>query len=478
MSAAPVLALPPFTQEDVLSLIGWREEAQEAVAWLKPEHFTQPNVGSVDYQLIGRLSLQFWQQFSAPPRDHLYDLVLQEVPEKSRGEWMQVLQALRDLAPRLNLGYVTDRLRHYLHQADLKGRIYQALQKIQAGEVDEAESVLLQRARVEERGSSLTLADVGLLEQYLARKEEDQFLAGVPDLDRWFIRPSRKSLYLVMAPAKRGKSWWLTHIGKFGLMARARVGHITLEMPKEQCLQRYIQALSGATKRPQPHGLRMAELRKNESGQVRGLDWETVGGRPGLILPTGKLNPEITSKIIKLSSRMDLKIEEFPNGTLTITQLEAVLDHWERVDRFIPDMLVVDYGDLLKTRPEYYRLDLRANFEGLRRVAQERNLALVTATQTNREGFKARKVGADAAAEDFSKVMTADWILTLSQTEAEKRLGVARIQATGRDEQDGRMVVISQNFGLGQFCLDSAVLPDDWENLLAPHTSGDADEAQ
>lgn len=471
VSATPTLALPPFTQEDVLALIGWREEAREVVAWLKTDHFTQPGVGSVDYRTVAHEALSFWQNFASPPADHLYDLVLQKVPENGRGQWMQVLQGLKDLAPRLNLAYVTDRLRHYLHQADLKGRIYAALQALQSGEVDEAETLLSTKGKIQAKERALTLADTAALEQYLSRKEEDQFLAGIPDLDRWHIRPSRKTLYLVMAPAKRGKSWWLVHIGKFALMARARVAVITLEMPKEQYLQRFIQALAAASKRPERSGIRRTDLAKNESGQVRAIQWETVTDRPGLILESGKLEPTVVTKIQKLAQRMDLRIQDFPGGSLTCGQLESHLDSLEREESFIPDMVLIDYGDLMKTRPEYYRMDLRANFEGLRRIAQERNLSMVSATQTNRTAFKARNVGAEAAAEDFSKVMTADWILTFSQTEAEKRLGVGRIQATGRDELDGRMVVISQNFALGQFCLDSAVLPNDWEQILAPHTN-------
>lgn len=466
LTAAPQPSLPPFTQEDVLALIGWRTEAAEAVSWLTVSHFTQ---GAVDYQRIAKCALSFWEQFQAPPADHLYDLVLQQVSEAERPKWMQVLMALKDLAPRLNLAYVTERLRHYLHQADLKTRLYGAMQALQAGDTEVAEELLVPRHRVEVRPAALTLRDTVALELSLARREEDQFLAGIPDFDRWYIRPARKTLYLVMGPAKRGKSWWLTHIGKFALMGRARVAHITLEMPKEQVLQRYIQSLTASTKRPSP-ATRLCQLAKNDAGQVRGLSFDTVVDRPGLILPTGRLEPGISARVQKLAERMDLRIQDFPTRSLTIAQFEAYLTELER-DGFLPDMVIVDYGDLFKVSADNYRLELRQVFEDLRRIACERNLSMVTATQTNRGAFRQRQVRADSAAEDFSKVMTADWILTLSQTEAERQLGVARVQATGRDEQDGRTVVISQNFALGQFCLDSAVLPSDWEQLLTPHTA-------
>ena len=51
--------------------------------------------------------------------------------------------------------------------------------------------------------------------------------------------------------------------------------------------------------------------------------------------------------------------------------------------------------------------------------------------------------------------------------EAEKKLGLARLfVAAGRNDQDGFTVVISQQYGLGAFVIDSAILSDGyWKHL-------------
>jgi hypothetical protein len=58
--------------------------------------------------------------------------------------------------------------------------------------------------------------------------------------------------------------------------------------------------------------------------------------------------------------------------------------------------------------------------------------------------------------EDYSKIMTADYIITYNQTEKEYERGLARIWVEGaRGASQGFMALISQTYANGQFCLDS-----------------------
>lgn len=475
VASAPDTSLPPFTQEDILALIGWREEGREVLSWLEAKLFTRPGVGSVDYELIARHILDFWKEFNSAPGDHLYDLVLQPLQEKDRAQWMEILNGLKALAPGLNVLYISSRLQHFLHQADLRTRIYSALQKMQQGEVEEAETVLTKTSVVAEQPTSLTLKSMAELTNYLAVKEESRFLSGIPDLDRMHVGPGRKELMIVMAPPKRGKSWWLIHIAKFALMSRARVLHVTLEMRREQVLQRYVQSLTGTAKRPLD-AERHTTLIKDEYNTVNRFEFEQLGKRAGLILQAGKLNPVVLKRVLKLAERMELKIEEFPMRSLTVDGLKARLDTLERKEKFIPDMLIVDYGDLFKVNAANLRIEIGAVFQDLRGIGQERNMAVVTATQGNRGSSKAKLVTDFDVSEDFSKIMTADWVMTYSQSRAEKKLGLARLFTTaGRDEVDKQMVVVSQSYPTGQFCLDSARLPDDWDKILLPYDTGEGD---
>ena len=78
-----------------------------------------------------------------------------------------------------------------------------------------------------------------------------------------------------------------------------------------------------------------------------------------------------------------------------------------------------------------YRLDMGQNFVMLRSAAVARNFAMVTASQINRGGLRAKTVTGDMIAEDVSKLGTADTIVAYSQTDYEKKLNMARIYVDG-----------------------------------------------
>jgi replicative DNA helicase len=86
-------------------------------------------------------------------------------------------------------------------------------------------------------------------------------------------------------------------------------------------------------------------------------------------------------------------------------------------------------------------------------------MAVVAVTQGNRSSDNARTVTAGMVAEDWSKIGTADTVLTYSQTSEEKEIGLARVLvAAARDARDKYVVMISQSYATCQFCIDSVYM--------------------
>ncbi len=461
-------ALPLYTQEDILALLAWREEAQEVIDLLQPDNFT--GAGEVDYRHLARVALDFWHEFKGAPKDHFTDAALQGASEAARERLLPVLFALRDLAPRLNLGYLRSRLHQFIAHSQLREKISSATASLAAGRIEDAEKALARPLwrPVEEAG--LSFADTGRLEKYL-QDTTNRYPCGVGPFDQHRIGPGRKELFLVIAPPKRGKSWWLIHLAKQALLARARVLHISLEMRREQVLLRYLQAFLGRG-RYAAGSSRAPRLLKDTFGTVIGLEQEVLGELKGLSNGKGLL-PDVVRGAQTLAQRYDLRVLEYPPRSLTAVTLESALDRLARESRFVPDLVVVDYGDLMKVDASNYRLSVGDAFLQLRRIAVDRDLAVVTASQSNRESTRATLVTESDVAEDFSKIATADWSLTYSQTAAERVLGLARIfVAAGRDAQDKQTAVIAQSYARGQFCLDAARLPDKWTTMLADAAGG------
>src|SRR5206468_3066557 len=127
----------------------------------------------------------------------------------------------------------------------------------------------------------------------------------------------------------------------------------------------------------------------------------------------------------KLAGRLPLVIREFPSGSLTMDGLRAYLDGLERLHKFVPDIILLDYPALMAIDPARLRIDLGRGTMELRGIAGERNLMLVTPQQGNRAGEKTRWLGREHQAEDYSQGMTADIQLAYNQTLDERTLGLA-----------------------------------------------------
>lgn len=163
---------------------------------------------------------------------------------------------------------------------------------------------------------------------------------------------------------------------------------------------------------------------------------------------------DVRDKVEELAKRAGkLMLEEFPSGTLTPNTLRGILQkHRDKGNIF--DMVVVDYADIMA--PNYRAKDAIENsksvYVDLRALATEFNVAMLTATQTNRDGFKAVVAKAEHVADDFNKVRTADIIISINKTEEEASNGEARLYfAASRNQESGFTVYIKQDIARMQF---------------------------
>jgi len=135
---------------------------------------------------------------------------------------------------------------------------------------------------------------------------------------------------------------------------------------------------------------------------------------------------------------------------------------------------IIDYPDLMAYDPKYKRESLGKIYEQLRGMAVERNMAVCAYSQSNRLGMAAKLIDMGKVAEDFSKTMTADTIITYNQTDAEYKLGLARLfVAKAREDEKHFQVLISQSYAMAQFAIDSVRMVD---SVYWPLVEGDEDK--
>lgn len=209
-------------------------------------------------------------------------------------------------------------------------------------------------------------------------------------------------LGVVIAPTGAGKSMVLTHLGSEAVKAGKTVIHYTLELSEEVIAGRYDSCMFGVP---------LKDLRS-----MKEMIYELV--------------QEVEGKLI---------IKEYPTKSAST---RTITSHLEKLRKrgIVPDLILVDYGDLLKpiTVNKERRTDLESIYEELRAIAQVSECPLWTASQTNRSGLNAEVITMESISEAFNKCFVADFIFSVSRTVEDKQNNTGRIfVAKNRNGPDG-----------------------------------------
>ena len=195
-------------------------------------------------------------------------------------------------------------------------------------------------------------------------------------------------LGVMVAPAGIGKSWALANVGANAVKAGKTVLHYTLELN-----QAYV-----------------------------GLRYDSIF--TGIAAQDLKYNLDDVKKRLKQIPG-DLVIKYFPTKGATVLSLGA---HIEKciIQGKKPDLVIVDYADLLRGNGREVRHELGNIYEDLRGLAGEYEIPVWTASQANRSALQEDVIQADKIAESYSKIMTADFVVSLSRKIEDKAAGTGR----------------------------------------------------
>ena len=161
------------------------------------------------------------------------------------------------------------------------------------------------------------------------------------------------------------------------------------------------------------------------------MNAEYVGLRYDTIVsgqPTGNLQyykEEVQKAIDKLDGNLIIKY--YPTRTASVATLTAHLQQCE-LQGIKPDLVLVDYADIMKSTQHFTekRHQIGHIYEELRGMAGEFDVPIWTASQANRSSLEEDVIGADKVSEDYSKVMTADFVMSMSRKVEDKIANTGR----------------------------------------------------
>lgn len=206
-----------------------------------------------------------------------------------------------------------------------------------------------------------------------------------------------KEMAMVVAPPGVGKSLFLANQAARSVLDGHNVLYVSLEMSEDRVAQRLDSIFTR---------IRQREL----AGRV------------------DDIQDRLTIISEKWENRGNLRIKEFPTKRLSVTGLRAFLNQLKNYEDFEPDVIIIDYLELMRTEKEM------AEYQGQERLAQElRGLSteyeslVWTATQTNREGKKVNIITDAELADSYGKIRVCDLVFSINQTEQEFDEGNARL---------------------------------------------------
>jgi replicative DNA helicase len=181
-------------------------------------------------------------------------------------------------------------------------------------------------------------------------------------------------LGVMVASAGAGKSWALVNIGAYAIKAGKTVLHYTLELNQAYVGLRYDSIITGIANQNLKH-----------------------------------YQDEVRQQLNKI--RGELIIKYFPTKTVSVLGIKS---HIEKciLQGKKPDLIIVDYADLLRGHGQEKRHELEGIYEDLRGMAGEYEVPVWTASQANRCHVLTDLVETPAGKIEIGKIKQGDKVLT------------------------------------------------------------------
>lgn len=318
-------------------------------------------------------------------------------------------QAVREFYARIHTSdgveeaeYIKDKAIDFCRKQVLKGAMIKSASLLKSSSFEEIEKVIKEALVL---GTDNNFGH-DFRKDLLKRFElisRDPISTGWPRMDEICKGGLGKSeLGVVIAPTGAGKSMVMVHLAARALLEGKTVVYYTLELKDTVVGQRFDCCISNVPL--QEHRMRQKE---------------------------------IVQKISDIEGTLIIK--EYPTKSASVQTLK---NHIEKLRKrgIEPDMVLVDYADLLRPvrSSGEKRHELEETYEGLRGLAQTYEFPIWTASQTNRGGLNAEVITMEAISEAFNKCFVADFIFSLSRTVQDKQANKGRLfVAKNRNGPDG-----------------------------------------
>ena len=408
---------------DKLSEYGWGFQVKVVAAMFTDRMFLQQiaDIIQADYfeseanSWIMEVILEHFREYKTPPTKDVLKVKVTDIDNDVLKT--AVLEQLKEVFRYMesdDLTFVKDEILRFCKNQEIKRAIMDSVSLLKMGNYDEIKTKIdgAMKAGADTDIGLEYKSDVAVRYQEAARDTMTTGWDVIDDLMDGGLAPGE--LGVVMAPAGIGKSWLLINIGANAMKSGKNVIHYTLELNENYVGQRYDSVVTGIN----------AQNLKNYQEDIQ-----------------DKMN----------SLQGDLVIKYYPTKSVGVMGIKAHIEKTIMLGNK-PDLVIVDYADLLKVNQKDKHEALEELYEDLRGMAGEYGVPVWTATQANRSALEEDVIEADKIASSYGKVMVSDFLMSLSRKVEDKMSGTGRGHVIkNRFGPDGITLPCKINTNNGQF---------------------------
>ena len=369
------------------------------------------------HQWIVKQTVAYFMQYKDLPTLNVFKIKVDSIENPVLKE--SIVSQLRNVYQKItdsDLKFVKEQYLEFCKSQKLKNAIIDSVEHLKTGNYEKVKSLVesAMKAGMERNIGHDYMTDVDKRMSVMARNTVKTNWTEVDTIMDGGLAGGE--LGIITACAGSGKSWVLAKIGAEAMKQGKNVVHFTLELNENYVGLRYDSCFTG-------------------------IDFQNIRNNVDIV----------RKKIEQVPGKLFIKY--FPIKTVSAHHLKM---HTERIAMLGSkiDLIIVDYADIL--RP--YQSERNSNsyseaggiYEELRSVAGELQVPIWSASQSNRAAMDEDIIQANNISDSYRKIMTADFVMSLSRKVTDKVSNTARFHIIkNRFGPDGMTFPSRMNAGCG-----------------------------
>ena len=378
---------------------------------------------------------EFFDRFGEAPGTAISDIYQQKATDLKDADAEMVKEYLDTCSDEwmpTNVALATDSAIKYFQQRSLALLVEKLQRAVASGDTSGGMHAIADFTKPDVRQSQVVnmFKDAATISNAFENDEEEIFT--MPGVLGSIIGPFIQEDFIAfIGPPKSGKTWWLMTVAVQAALQGKHVLYVSLEMSEKQVVRRFWQMLTGTTRYGEEVPWAVFKYDDNGVAHIEDYVWT-----PPRVDASVEAIEKAQRGFRMMSRGGHLELRTFATGTLSVRGLEAELKDMEVYEGFVPEVICVDYADIMDLGPgNDEREKINRTWKALRGLASSRKCMVATVSQTGRATVGGEQDAAEnQISEDIRKVAHVTKMITINHTPTEKKRGITRLDCnTTRD---------------------------------------------